>query len=262
LGRRSRGDTKVKTLIIKFQFDGTDFVGWQMQPGQRSLQGELTKAFELKTGIEYKIIAAGRTDTGVHGISQIATIKIDDFRIPEEKIVPAINTVLPNDIQLLDAQIIDEDYNARFDAISREYNYYITSDYSVFKRRYFAHYKEKLDINLMNEAALSIIGNHDFTTYSKVNNDLNHYGCKLEICQWLQINETDIKLHIKSNRFVYSMVRSLVGTMVDIGSGKLEIDYLKNSLLKKDRSLCSTIAPANGLFFEKAYFNSEYRILK
>ncbi|MFA7326571.1 MAG: tRNA pseudouridine(38-40) synthase TruA [Candidatus Kapaibacterium sp.] len=252
----------MKTLIIKFQFDGTDFVGWQMQPGQRSLQGELTKAFELKTGNKYKIIVAGRTDTGVHGISQIATIKIDDFRIPEEKIVSAINTVLPNDVQLIDAQIIDENYNARFDAISREYSYYITNDYSVFKRRYFANYKEKLDINLMNDAAQSIIGEYDFTTYSKVNNDLNHYRCILERCQWIRINETDIKLNIKSNRFVYSMVRSLVGTMVDIGSGKLEVDYLKDSLFAKDRSLCSTIAPANGLFFEKAYFNSIYNILK
>ena len=76
------------------------------------------------------------------------------------------------------------------------------------------------------------------------------------------MNETDIKLNIKSNRFVYSMVRSLVGTMVDIGSGKLPVDYLYDSLMKKDRSLCSTIAPANGLFFEKAYFNSDYSILK
>lgn len=252
----------MKTLIIKFQFDGTDFVGWQMQPGQRSLQGELTKAFASRTDNEYKIIAAGRTDTGVHGISQIATIAIDDFRIPEDKIVPAINTVLPNDIQLLDAQIIDEEYNARFDAVSREYSYYITSDYSVFKRRYFAHYKEPLDIKLMNEASQTIIGNFDFTTYSKVNNDLNHYECVLEKCEWAQVNETDIKMNIKSNRFVYSMVRSLVGTMVDIGSGKLEVDYLRDSLLKKDRSLCSRIAPANGLFFEKAYFNSDYRILK
>lgn len=252
----------MRTLIIKFQFDGTDFVGWQMQPGLRSLQGELTKAFTTKTTEEYKIIAAGRTDTGVHGISQIATIAIDDFRIPEDKIVPAINTVLPNDIQLIDAQIIDEEYNARFDAVSREYSYYITRDYSVFKRRYFAHYKEQLDINLMNNSAKSILGKHDFTTFSKVNNDLNHYECELEKCEWIQINETDIKLNIKSNRFVYSMVRSLVGTMVDIGSGKLEIDYLRESLDKKDRNLCSRIAPANGLFFEKAYFNSDYRVLK
>ena len=252
----------MKTLIIKFQFDGTDFCGWQMQPGQRSLQGELTKAFQLKTGIELKIIAAGRTDTGVHAINQIATIKIDDFKIPENKIVPAINTVLPNHIQLLDAMIIEEEYNARFDAISREYSYYITSDYSVFKRRYYAHYKEKLDVNHMNLASLSIIGKYDFTTYSKVNNDLNHYVCELEKCEWTQMNETDIKLNIKSNRFVYSMVRSLVGTMVDIGSGKLPVDYLYDSLMKKDRSLCSTIAPANGLFFEKAYFNSDYSILK
>lgn len=223
----------MKTLIIKFQFDGTDFCGWQMQPGQRSLQGELTKAFQLKTGIELKIIAAGRTDTGVHAINQIATIKIDDFKIPENKIVPAINTVLPNDIQLLDAMIIEEEYNARFDAISREYSYYITSDYSVFKRRYYAHYKEKLDVNHMNLASLSIIGKYDFTTYSKVNNDLNHYVCELEKCEWTQMNETDIKLNIKSNRFVYSMVRSLVGTMVDIGSGKLPVDYLYDSLMKK-----------------------------
>jgi len=252
----------MRTLIIKFQFDGTDFVGWQMQPGLRSLQGELTKAFKNKTGNDYKIIAAGRTDTGVHGINQIATISIDEFKIPEHKIAKAINTVLPNDIQLLDVQIIDEVYNARFDAISREYNYYITKDYSVFKRRYFAHYKEQLDICLMNESAMSILGKHDFTTFSKVNNDLNHYLCEVERCKWTRINETDIKLNIKSNRFVYSMVRSLVGTMVSIGSGKLESNYIKISLDKKDRNLCSRIAPANGLFFKRAYFNSEYRILK
>ena len=98
-------------------------------------------------------------------------------------------------------------------------------------------------------------------TFDKVNNDLNHYECEVEKCQWVKVNETDIKLNIKSNRFVYSMVRSLVGTMVDIGSGKLDEHYLKIALDKKDRNLCSRIAPANGLFFEKAYFNSNYRIL-
>ena len=131
----------MKTLIIKFEFDGTDFVGWQMQPNQRSLQGELTKAFELKIRDKLKIIAAGRTDAGVHGKEQIATIKINDIRIPENKIVPAINTVLPSDIRLIDAEIVDGEYNARFDAIAREYSYYITSDTSVFKKELYTTWK-------------------------------------------------------------------------------------------------------------------------
>lgn len=252
----------MRTLIIKFQFDGTDFVGWQMQPGQRSLQGELTKAFHKRTGKKYKIIAAGRTDAGVHGVEQIATINLDEFSIPEDKIVIAINTMLPKDIQLIDAQIIDNEYNARFDAVARQYSYYVTSDYSVFKRRYFAHYRGNIDLNLMNDSAKYIIGKNDFTTFSKINNDLNHYVCEVEYCQWERINETDIKLSIKSNRFVYSMVRSLVGTMIDIGYGKLPTTYLRESLELKDRTKSSKLAPANGLFFERAYFNEKFRILK
>lgn len=251
----------MKTLIIKFQFDGTDFVGWQMQPKQRSLQGELTKAFKKRTGVDYKIIASGRTDAGVHGVAQIATISIDEFSIPETKLVPAINTMLPNDIQLIDAQIIESDYNARFDAISREYSYYLTSDYSVFKRRYYAHFRGNLNLDLMNESSKYIIGKHDFTTFSKVNNDLNHYMCDVEHCHWVRINENDVKLSIKSNRFVYSMVRSLVGTMIDIGIRKINPIDLKNYLELKDRSMCSKIAPPNGLFFERAYFKENFRIL-
>lgn len=252
----------MRTLIIKFEFDGTDFCGWQMQPNQRSLQGELTKAFKLKTTLDLKIIAAGRTDAGVHGREQIATIAIDEFRIPEEKIVPAVNTVLPDDIRLLDAQIIDEEYNARFDAAAREYSYFVTSDRSVFKNRYFAYGRNDLDLVALNDAAKAVVGEHDFTTFSKVNLELNHYRCTVEYCHWERLNDTDMVFKIKANRFVYSMVRSLVGTMVDIGSGKYDSNYMKTALEAMDRSLCSKLAPAKGLFFDKAHFNSEYKILK
>jgi tRNA pseudouridine38-40 synthase len=253
----------MKTLVLKFQFDGTDFVGWQVQPGKRSLQGELTKAFYKRTGLKYKIIATGRTDAGVHGVSQIATIAIEEFAIPEKKIVPAINAFLPKDIKLIDAQIINKEYNARFDAIAREYSYFVTSDSSVFKQRYFSYYRDaQLKLELMNQAAKSVIGTHDFTAFSKVNNDLNNYICNVEYCHWNSINSTDIKLSIKSNRFVYSMVRCLVGTMIDIGKGKLGVEDMTKILISKDRSKCSKIAPANGLFFERAYFNEDYEILR
>lgn len=251
----------MRTLIIKFEFDGTDFCGWQMQPNQRSLQGELTKAFKLKTTLDLKIIAAGRTDAGVHGREQIATIAIDEFRIPEEKIVPAINTVLPNDIRLLDAQIINEEYNARFDASAREYSYFITSDRSVFKNRFYAYDRNELDLDKLNKAASMMVGEHDFTTFSKVNLELNHYRCTVEFCRWEILNATDLVFKIKANRFVYSMVRSLVGTMIDVGSCKHEPSYMKTALEAKDRSLCSKLAPAKGLFFDKAHFNSKYKIL-
>lgn len=252
----------MRTLIIKFEFDGTDFVGWQMQPGQRSLQGEITTAFNRMTKSDLKIIVAGRTDTGVHGNAQIATISIDKFGIPENKIVKAINTVLPNDIQLLDAQIIDGEYSARYDAIARQYNYYVTDDYSVFKRRYFGHHRASLNVEMMNEASKAILGKHNFTTFSKVNNDLKHYECDVQLCEWIRINENDVKFIIKSNRFVYSMVRSLVGTLLEIGSSRLPVNYMADSLKALDRSLCSRIAPANGLFFDKAFFNTDYRILR
>ncbi len=252
----------MRTLIIKFEFDGTDFCGWQMQPNQRSLQGELTKAFKLKTTLDLKIIAAGRTDAGVHGREQIATIAIDEFRIPEEKIVPAVNTVLPDDIRLLDAQIIDEEYNARFDATAREYSYFITSEKSVFKYRFYSYDRNELSLEKLNEAAKIVVGEHDFTTFSKVNLELNHYRCTVEYCHWERLNDTDLVFKIKANRFVYSMVRSLVGTMIDIGSGKYDSEYMKKALVAKDRSLCSKLAPAKGLFFDKAHFNSEYEILK
>jgi tRNA pseudouridine38-40 synthase len=233
-----------------------------MQPKQRSLQGELTKAFKLKTILDLKVIAAGRTDAGVHGREQVATILIDDFRIPENKIVPAINTVLPNDIRLLDAEIVDKEYNARFDATAREYSYYITNDKSVFKNRFFFYERNVLDIDKMNQAANVIIGEHDFTTFSKVNLELNHYRCTVERSKWSRINETDLVFKIKANRFVYSMVRSLVGTMIEIGSGKMAPNYMIKALEERDRALCSKLAPAKGLFFDKAYFDSRYEILK
>ncbi|MFW6276097.1 MAG: tRNA pseudouridine(38-40) synthase TruA [Bacteroidota bacterium] len=248
------------TLILRLEYDGSSYHGWQSQPDMPNIQDKLESAIEKLTGRFTRITGAGRTDTGVHARGQVATMPLHDgFTIPEDKIPIALNSNLPPDIKITDAQISRKEINARFDAAAREYEYLLSADLNPFLRKYLSHYKYPFDPELLNEAAQLFLGTHDFSTYSKHNPEVTNHTCNLQICFWDNfrddIFQTEIfRLQIKADRFLFSMVRALAGAMLDHARGKVSLAGIKEALEAKNRNMASPLAPPQGLYLKKVYY--------
>lgn len=256
----------MKKLIIKIEYDGGRYGGWQRQKNNNSIQEEIENALNLISGFKpderiVKITGAGRTDAGVHARGQVAHCDLpDQFRIPKRRICSALNSRLPEDIRISASLVRDMEFNSRFDAIAREYSYTFTQTESVFTRSYAPLVRFPIDFNLLNKCAAIFLGEHDFTTFSKHNPATHSYICNVKICEWQEYETGLFKLRIKADRFVYGMVRSLTGVMIDAARGKRTLDNIKESLDKKDRKFISPVAPAKGLILERIYYPEEMGI--
>lgn len=247
------------TLALHIEYDGSDFCGWQIQPNGRTVQQELADVLKSFLGIEQNPTGAGRTDSGVHARQMTATVDVENqLIIPEEKLAKALNTQLPEDIRIHAAKLFDAKFNARFDAIAREYSYHLTKYPIAIERKHVVHYKYPFDEEKLLQSAGVFLGEHDFTTFSKHNPETKNNLCTIEKCEWNVVGEGRYRLEIKANRFVYGMVRSLTGAMLDTARGKSSIEELNSKLEAKDRKLSPPLAPARGLIFEKAYYPSEF----
>ncbi len=249
----------MRILVLKIEYDGTDFSGWQFQPKERSVQGEIEKAMRRLTGAEYRLDGSGRTDAGVHASGQVASLKLDDnFSIPSDKIVTAFNTRLPKDIRIKSALILDKDFHPRFHAIGREYSYNLILSESVFKSRFHAYYKYPINPELMIDLQHIFLGEKDFTPFSKYNPAKKFYRCNVTKCEWIKISEDEYRLDIAANRFVYSMVRIIVGASLDVARGRLTKADLEEAFRRSDRSLQVKVAPPEGLILSKVSYPEEF----
>lgn len=249
----------MKTLALKIQYDGTNYHGWQTQKNALTIQDNIESALENITGVRIPIIAAGRTDSGVHARGQVISFELDEnFNLPLNRLVNAINSKLPFDIRLVDYKAFDDKFHARFDAIAREYEYYLSTQYNLFDRYYTSYIKFPLNIDKLIETGNFFIRKDDFTTFSKFNPDNNNPVCDITECKWEKVTSTKFKLTIKSNHFLYGMVRSIVGTMIDFSREKRDFDDIEKSLLAKNRQLNSPLAPAMGLFLNRVYYPDKF----
>lgn len=252
----------MKTLILRIEYDGTNYSGWQRQKNAETVQGCLERGLERLVGEKYSIVAAGRTDAGVHARGQIVHAPLSrDFPVAKEKIVRALNSNLPRDIRATGAAVVDEKFHSRFDAMAREYSYTLLIRDSVFRNRFAAYFKYPMDPDKLNETASIFLGKHDFTTFSKFNADAKHYVCDVSVCGWEIVDEGCRRLTIKSDRFVYGMVRSLVGAMLDVARGKRSNEEIAAALDARDRNLSSQLAEPQGLILEKIYYPKNYLLL-
>ncbi len=247
--------TPSRRLVLLVEYDGTKYAGWQRQNNALAVQQVLETIVGQVAETTVNVIGAGRTDAGVHAAGQVAHCIIpDDFPVPARKVPVALNSRLPNDIRIMAAVITDKPFHARFDASAREYSYVVSLSQSVFYRHYTWQPRCNINIGLLHRAAEVFLGTYDFTTFSKLNTDTGSYICAVESSSWRRLDNDLLVYTVRADRFVYGMVRSLVGTIVEVARGKRSVEDIERSLAQADRSLNSPLAPARGLVLRRIYY--------
>lgn len=244
-------------IALKLQYDGTNYSGWQIQPNAITVQELLDKALLQVFGVKLSSLGSGRTDTGVHARAQVCSVKYEGIpKLPAKKLVKALNQKLPLDIRIIDAAYLAK-FHARYDAIFREYSYSIITKEDVFNNRFCSYVKYPIDFDLLFQSAIIFKQKVDFTTFSKLNPDTINPICNVILSQWEQIDTHHYKYSIRSNHFLYGMVRSIVGTMIDIARSKRTIEEVGVALYSKNRQLNSPLISPKGLVLEKIYYPTE-----
>jgi len=232
--------------FIELSYNGTAYHGWQNQPNAISVQEVLEAALStlLKEGIT--IVGAGRTDSGVHAKQMFAHFD-STLKFSIEELMYKLNSFLPKDIAILDIFEVNDDAHARFDALSRTYKYRISLHKNVFSYNYSYYYKKELDIAKMNEAAKLLLTYENFKCFSRSNTDVKTYNCNIMKAIWT-LEHDEFVFTIVANRFLRNMVRAIVGTMIDVGIGKIEVNQLHDIIKSKDRSQAGASVPGHALF--------------
>ena len=231
--------------FIEFSFNGTNYHGWQKQLNANTVQEELTKCLSVLLKEEVELMGASRTDTGVHAKQMFAHLDTSTT-LNSDKIVTKLNSFLPNDIMVSALFPVKEDTHVRFTAVARTYKYYVSPQKDIFNNNLHLVFKH-LDIDKMNVACNYLMGEQDFTSFSKVNADTFTNNCIITKAVWEKEGDTFV-FTISANRFLRNMVRSIVGTLLDVGTGKIEVEEIKKIIEKKDRCAAGTSVPAKALF--------------
>lgn len=232
--------------FITFSYDGTSYHGWQIQPHSISVQEELHKALSTLLRHPIEVVGAGRTDTGVHARKMVA--HFDFTEIDCEQVVYKLNKILPKDIAVQRIEQVDGDMHARFSAKSRTYHYFVHLDKNPFNRAYSWQVYGQLDFGLMNKAANVLMEYEDFTSFSKSNTDTKTNNCIITYARWDMVEDGKWRFTITANRFLRNMVRAIVGTLVDVGRGKISIEQMRHIIEAKDRCQAGDSVPGNALF--------------
>ncbi|EAQ40658.1 tRNA pseudouridine(38-40) synthase TruA [Polaribacter sp. MED152] len=232
--------------FIELSYNGKNYHGWQIQPDVISVQEKLNSALSTIFQQDIQVVGAGRTDTGVHASQMFAHFDVDknlkgDFAFK-------LNSILPKDIVVYKVFLVDDEKHARFDAVSRSYEYKIWLGRNPFLLDFsWQIHSQKPDLKLMNEAAKLLTEYTDFQTFSKVKTEVYTFNCDVTEAFWEQKGE-ELTFHISANRFLRNMVRAIVGTLLDVGFGKISIDDFRNIIESKNRGNAGLSVPAKGLF--------------
>lgn len=232
--------------FLELAYKGTHYHGWQSQKNAQSVQETLEQALAMILRVSVPVTGSGRTDTGVHASQQFIHFDVEEV-LDSAVFLKKLNAVLPKDISAYQLRLVKRDAHVRFDAIWRSYIYKITYRKNPFEQELLWHYFRPLDLEKMNEAAALLLAHEDFECFSKVKTEVNHFGCKIKAAYWEQKGH-ELHFHITANRFLRGMVRAIVGTLVDVGEGKLSAEQFQEILESRDRSQAGSSAPASGLF--------------
>lgn len=235
--------------FIYLSYDGTQYHGWQIQPNGESIQQVLMDALSLLLRQDIAIVGAGRTDAGVHAKTMIAHFDFDGA-IDESHLVSKLNKVLPHDIAVSRLVEVHSDAHARFDATSRTYEYYISTRKDPFSRNYAYQLYYTVDIEKMNEACKILFEYADFTSFSKLHSDTKTNICTIHQAKWVKKGDDGAVFVIQANRFLRNMVRAIVGTLLEVGRGKMTLETFRTIIEKQDRSVAGMSVPGHALFLK------------
>lgn len=236
--------------FIYLSYDGTAYHGWQVQPNAISVQEVLNSALSTLLKEDILTTGAGRTDTGVHARMMVAHFDSSSI-INKEGLTDLcyrLNRILPADISVQRIEAVSANAHARFDATERTYHYFVYQEKSPFRRHYAARFSFELDFQLMNIAAERLLTVSDFTSFSKVHTDTKTNICHVTKAHWEEVEPGLWRFEITADRFLRNMVRAIVGTLIDVGRGKLTLQQLEEIIEKKDRQSAADSVPANALF--------------
>lgn len=235
--------------FITLSYDGTDFHGWQIQPNGNSVQEELQKALSTLLRQPVAVVGAGRTDAGVHARKMVAHFDCQE-PIDCGQLAYRLNRMVPRSMSVYDVKRVSEELHARFSATRRTYHYYIHTRKDPFLRHYSCEMHFDLDFERMNEAARTLMEYSDFGAFCKSHSDVKTTICRVMAAQWHQTSPTEWYFEISADRFLRNMVRAVVGTLVDVGRGRLSIDEFRNVIEGRKRTAAGESMPANALFLE------------
>lgn len=253
---------------IRLSYDGSAFCGWQIQNNAPTIQGELEKAATTLLGQPVHLTGAGRTDTDVNAINYIAHFDLPDkVSIDAAQFCYKLNAITPREIVIHEISLADEEFHARFDAVSREYHYFVHFCKDPFCEKYSYRLRYPLDIEKMNEAAAHLLGEHDFSCFEKTGGNNSTSICTVTEAGWKtytpghvsilgsQYSEGEhIVFTIKANRFLRNMVRAVVGSLIEVGRGKREPAWIGELIEGGTRSDAGSSVPGNALFFSGALY--------
>jgi tRNA pseudouridine38-40 synthase len=242
---------------LTVHYDGTFFFGWQLQARGRTVQGEMEAALLRLTGSRRPVVAAGRTDSGVHSTGQVVALTLPT-RWGVEELQRALNATLPSDIWVEQAKVVHHAFHPRYDAKARSYRYQLglaDSAFSPFNRPWCWPIIKEVDLDLLHQGAALLPGEHSFRAFAKVGQEARGDLCRVGEARWVPWDDHGVALLITANRFLHHMVRYLVGTLVDVGRGRRPLQHLME-LLKDPNTALVTSAPAppEGLFLTEVHY--------
>ena len=246
--------------FITFSYDGTRYHGWQIQPNGDSVQERLQWALSTLLREQIGVTGAGRTDAGVHARMMVAHFDTEarfmsDEGINCQQLAYKLNRLLPQDIAVSRVEPVAVDMHARFSAVSRMYRYYIHTSKNPFLRAYSCELHYPLDFEAMNQAARVLMTYEDFGAFCKSGADVKTTLCTVTQAQWVQTSASSWYFEIRANRFLRNMVRAVVGTLIDVGRGRLSIEEFRKVIEGKRRTEAGESMPGNALFLEDIVYD-------
>ncbi len=237
---------------ITIQYDGTRYAGWQIQDNAPTIQEIISNSLGQILQENINLIGAGRTDAGVHALGQVANFVVGQ-ELDLFKFKYSLNSVLPKDISITSVEAVEENFHARFNAKKRSYIYLISKQKSPFFDRYSYTLFSDFNQNKLNELSRAMVGNKDFTSFSKINTEVQNKICEVYEARWRK-QKTFFIFYIEANRFLYGMVRAIVGSLLNAYSYENGMEHLQNIFNQKDRNAAADSVPAKGLFLYKVKY--------
>lgn len=234
-----------QTYRLDLEYDGTDFAGWQIQPGRRTVQSCLEEAVVGLFGRKASVIGSGRTDAGVHAKGQVAHFRVPPLR-PPEVVLAALNSRLPEDIRVRKAAYQPKTFHARYSARWRGYGYRIALKPLAVGRQYCWHCTSRLDVEAMQNSTRFLLGSHNFRTFAHFSEKERHYLSTVYRAEWSGTEDL-LEFRIEANRFLHGMIRFLVGAMIEVGRGKAAVDSLRDLISARNVEAAPPKVPPQGL---------------